>query len=105
MRRTSKDMDSENETLMTASAEKIIQWAVAKFGNGLVMSTSFGMQSAVMLHAVSRVKPDIPIIWIDTGYLPIETYTFAHDLIQVRTSTRPPPFLHDATTDLRLASL
>jgi phosphoadenosine phosphosulfate reductase len=51
------------------------------FGDGLVMSSSFGIQAAVMLHLATQVKPDIPVIWIDTGYLPAETYQFAEDLI------------------------
>ena len=50
------------------------------FGVGLVMSTSFGIQSAVMLHLVTQFRPNIPVIWIDTGYLPAETYRFADEL-------------------------
>ena len=46
------------------------------------MSTSFGIQAAVMLHLVTQVLPDIPVIWVDTGYLPAETYTFAESLTQ-----------------------
>lgn len=57
-----------------------IAWADRTFGKGLVMSTSFGIHSAVMLHLVTRVVPSIPVIWIDTGYLFPETYRFAEDL-------------------------
>jgi phosphoadenosine phosphosulfate reductase len=48
----------------------------------MVMTTSFGIQSAVMLHLVTQVIPQIPIIWIDTGYLPPATYRFADALTQ-----------------------
>ena len=44
------------------------------------MSTSFGAQSAVMLHLVTQVIPDIPVIFVDTGYLFPETYRFADAL-------------------------
>ena len=44
------------------------------------MTTSFGIQSAVMLHLATRVNQDIPVIWVDTGYLPEETYRFADEL-------------------------
>lgn len=57
-----------------------MSWAKAEFGSHLVLSTSFGIQSAVMLHLVTQVVPDIPVIWIDTGYLPKETYLFAEEL-------------------------
>jgi len=46
----------------------------------MVMSTSFGMQSAVLLHMATRIFPDIKVVWIDTGYLHTETYHFAKHL-------------------------
>ncbi|MEA5472408.1 phosphoadenosine phosphosulfate reductase [Spirulina sp. 06S082] len=65
-----------------ANATEIVQWSAETFGRGLVMSTSFGIQSAVMLHLVTRTIPNIPVIWVDTGYLPPETYRFADELSQ-----------------------
>jgi phosphoadenosine phosphosulfate reductase len=35
-----------------------------------------------MLHLVTQVVPQIPVVWIDTGYLPSETYIFAEELTQ-----------------------
>ena len=46
------------------------------------MSTSFGIQSAVTLHLATRIIPDIKVIWVDTGYLPDETYAYATVLAQ-----------------------
>lgn len=74
------NLDVVNPQLEAAEASEIVQWGAETFGSGLVMSTSFGIQSAVMLHLVTQVVPDIPIIWIDTGYLPAETYIFADQL-------------------------
>ncbi len=68
--------------LEKASAEDRVKWAVEQFGDGLVMTTSFGIQAAVMLHLVTRVAPKIPVIFIDTGYLFPETYVFARDLTE-----------------------
>jgi phosphoadenosine phosphosulfate reductase len=76
------DLAPINERLDRAKAEQIIEWADQTFGEGLVMSTSFGIQAAVMLHLVTRVIPQIPVIWIDTGYLPPETYRFADQLTE-----------------------
>jgi phosphoadenylyl-sulfate reductase (thioredoxin) len=66
--------------LESASAEDRVRWAVESFGEGLVLTTSFGVQSAVMLHLVTRITPGIPVIFIDTGYLFPETYRFSSDL-------------------------
>jgi phosphoadenosine phosphosulfate reductase len=74
------DLANTNKYLNTLTSSEIIAWAKENFGEGLVMSTSFGIQSAVMLHLVTKVIPNIPIIWIDTGYLPKETYLFAEEL-------------------------
>jgi phosphoadenosine phosphosulfate reductase len=75
------DLQKLNETLEPLSALEIIEWTANTFGEGLVMSTSFGIQAAVMLHLVTRVVPNIPVIWVDTGYLPPATYRFAEQLI------------------------
>ena len=47
-----------------------------------ILTSSFGAQSAVMLHLVSRQKPDIPVVLIDTGYLFPETYRFIDELTE-----------------------
>lgn len=73
-------LDAVNSQLDGNSAEDIIRWASETFGDGLAMTSSFGAQSAVMLHLVTRVLPDLPIILIDTGYLFPETYKFVQDL-------------------------
>jgi phosphoadenosine phosphosulfate reductase len=74
------DLNQVNHHLADGNANQIVMWADQQFGRHLVMSTSFGIQSAVMLHLVTEIIPDIPIIWIDTGYLPKETYLFAEEL-------------------------
>ncbi len=66
--------------LTTATAEERIRWAVEEFGDGLILSTSFGIQSAVMLHLATRIAPRLPVVFIDTGYHFPETYRFAAEL-------------------------
>jgi phosphoadenosine phosphosulfate reductase len=76
------DLAVLNQTYREANAQELIQWGYQTFGPGLVLSTSFGIQSALMLHMVTQVVPEIPVIWIDTGYLPAATYRFAEQLTQ-----------------------
>lgn len=76
------DLDVANAGLEGKSAEAIVRWAGERFGRGLVLSSSFGAQSAVMLHLVTRVLPEIPVVWVDTGYLFPETYRFAAELTE-----------------------
>ena len=69
-----------NEELEQKDASGRILWAWEKFGTGLVCSTSFGLQSAVMLHLVRQVSREIPIVFVDTGYLFPGTYQYAIQL-------------------------
>jgi len=66
----------------TLLAPARVERALELFGDGLVLSTSFGVQSAVMLHLVTQVKADVPVVFVDTGYLFPETYRFAAELTE-----------------------
>lgn len=67
-------------SVMTPSQR--VEWALANLPGEHILSSSFGAQAAVMLHLVSTVKPDIPVVMIDTGYLFPETYRFANELVE-----------------------
>ena len=69
-----------NHSLETKTAEERVRWAAQFLPGTQVLSSSFGIQSAVMLHMVTSVNPDIPVVLIDTGYLFKETYQFIDDL-------------------------
>ncbi|RPJ35598.1 MAG: phosphoadenylyl-sulfate reductase [Verrucomicrobiaceae bacterium] len=51
-----------------------------RLGDRLVATTSFGLQAAVMLHLIHEHAPQIPIVFIDTGYLFPETYRYIEQL-------------------------
>lgn len=61
-------------------AEDRVAWALEHLPGQHIVSSSFGAQSAVMLHMVTRQKPDIPVVLVDTGYLFPETYRFIDEL-------------------------
>ena len=77
---TSDTLPTFTSDLESSTAEERVQWARDRFGEGLVMTTSFGIHSAAMLHLATRIVPEIPVILIDTGYLFPETYRFAGEL-------------------------
>lgn len=68
--------------LEIASATERVRWAHETYGDRLVLTTSFGVQSAVMLHLITVQIPKIPVIFVDTGYLFPSTYTFAASLTE-----------------------
>lgn len=78
----SQDLTGLNAWLETRDAEQRVEWALANGQEGHALSSSFGAQSAVALHLLTRQKPDIPVILVDTGYLFPETYRFADELVE-----------------------
>lgn len=68
------ELTALNHRLEAMDAEARVRWALAELPPAPVLSSSFGAQSAVMLHLVTRIAPDLPVILIDTGYLFPETY-------------------------------
>lgn len=75
------DLDSACQELSAADAQGRLRWGLETFGEGFALTTSFGIQSAVLLHMASRLDAPIPILWVDTGYLPPETYQYAETLM------------------------
>ncbi len=76
------DLRETNAWLEGVRADERVAWAVEQFGDGLVLSSSFGAQAGVMLHLATRAKADIPVILVDTGYLFPETYRFVDELTE-----------------------
>jgi phosphoadenosine phosphosulfate reductase len=59
------DLVATNAVLETYTPRQIVDWAAGEFGDdeaGLVMSSSFGAESALLIHLATRVKPDIKVI-------------------------------------------
>ena len=67
-------------TLESATAQERVEWALANLPGRFVLSSSFGIQSAVLLHMATRIRPDLPVLLVDTGYLFPETYQFVETL-------------------------
>ena len=71
-----------NQTLESMTAQERVYWGCENLPGELVVSSSFGIQSAVMLHLMTSVRPGIQVILIDTGYLYAETYQYIDQLTE-----------------------
>ena len=65
-----------NRDLEAMSPIARVEWALENLPGNHIVSSSFCAQSAVMLHLLTQVKSDIPVVLTDTGYLFPETYQF-----------------------------
>lgn len=59
------DIEALNRQFETAPAARVIRWATETFGDRLCVAAS--MQDAVLIDLATRVKPDIEVVFIDTG--------------------------------------
>ena len=69
-----------NAQLKGIPPQEIIAWAL-QHGDKPVVTTNFRPYEVAILHAVTDVDPDIPVIWCDTGYNTPQTYKHAEELI------------------------
>jgi phosphoadenosine phosphosulfate reductase len=70
------ERDAINERFRTTHPRDIIAFACDFFGDDIAVSSSFGAESACLLSLASQVKPGIPVIFINTGFLFPETLAF-----------------------------
>ncbi len=58
----------------------VLRAAYDHFGDRLTLVSSFGAESAVLLHLVSQVSPTIPVLFLDTGMLFGQTLDYRKNL-------------------------
>jgi phosphoadenosine phosphosulfate reductase len=64
-----------------SSALEIIAEASNTFGLRLAATSSFGAESVVLLHLISQVKPDLPIVFLNTLRHFSETLAYKDELV------------------------
>lgn len=74
------DLQRWNAALADLDAGARVRFALEHLPGNHALTSSFGAQAAVSLHLLTRERPDIPVILLDTGYLFPETYRFVEAL-------------------------
>jgi phosphoadenosine phosphosulfate reductase len=75
-----QDLEAVNQAFASLPTPRRVELALELLPATHVLASSFGAQAAVMLHLVTRVVPEMPVVLIDTGYLFPETYRFIDEL-------------------------
>lgn len=73
MRRLSRD-------LKRYTSQGLLSWAFATYGDRAVLTSSFGAQSATLIHLACQMNPDVRVVFLDTGFHFPETYEFVETL-------------------------
>ena len=60
-------------------ATALVAWALG-LGKRAIVTTNFRPFEAVILHLVTRMQPDVPVVWMDNGYNTPATYRYADEV-------------------------
>src|SRR5438045_9677688 len=64
------------------SAEDVLRWAHEQFANEMCLTCSWQRQSSVLIHMLSELELDVPIVELDTLVLFPETYETRDRLVE-----------------------
>ncbi len=78
---TTLKLEELNTEFKSKSPKQIVSWAIDNAKNPLV-TTNFRPYEVAILHLCTQVKPDLKVIWCDTGYNTPQTYRHAEELIK-----------------------
>lgn len=79
---TPDEVSRLNVRFETAHPVEIIRWAAETFRPDVALTSSFGADSAALIHMALQVDPKISVRMVDTGFLFPETLTFMEELRQ-----------------------
>ncbi|MDG2522552.1 phosphoadenylyl-sulfate reductase [Caulobacter segnis] len=71
-----------NADLRDAHPGRVLEAAWAVYGDKLALVSSFGAESAVLLHLASKVTKKIPVLFLDTGMLFGQTLDYRKQLAE-----------------------
>lgn len=75
------DIDQANQELQGKTPEEIVAWALKDAKNPII-TTNFRPYESAILHLVAKQRPDITVLWVDSGYNTDATYKFANKVIE-----------------------
>ena len=60
--------------------QALLAWGIGRFAPGIAISTSFQIDSVVLIDMAYAIDPETPVFSVDTGRLPAETLELAEAL-------------------------
>lgn len=77
---TPDQLNELNARFEKATPQEILTWAITTYRGRIGLSSSFGAESAGLLHMATRIDPSLPILFLNTGLLFKETLQFRDEL-------------------------
>jgi phosphoadenosine phosphosulfate reductase len=72
-----------NEGFESAQPADIIRWALEESGlEKVAIASAFQAEGTVVIHLATRIRPDVPILFLETGFQFAETLAFKEQLTE-----------------------
>ena len=72
-----------NEGFETAHPADVIRWALEESGlDDVAIASAFQAEGTAVIHLATRIRPDVPILFLETGFQFAETLAFKEQLTE-----------------------
>jgi len=76
-------IDDLNQRFEQATAQEIVRWALEGSGiEKVALASSFQDEAVALIHMAVQVRPDVPVIFLNTGFHFAETLAFKEQLVE-----------------------
>ena len=72
-----------NQRFEEATPEQILGWGTTEFPNDTILTCSFQHEGVVLAHMLRTIKPDVPVVFIDTGFHFKETLQYRDTIVKL----------------------
>ncbi len=72
-----------NARFESAQPQEIIRWTLEESGlDGIAVASAFQAEGTAVMHMATEIRPDIPILFLETGFQFAETLAFKEQLAE-----------------------
>lgn len=80
---TADDVVSLNAGFEDAQPQEIVRWALEDADLGrIAIASAFQAEGTCVMHMATRIRPDVPILFLETGYQFAETLEFRDRMVR-----------------------
>jgi len=80
---TPEELDALNEGFETATPEQILGWAATTFPTDMILTCSFQHEGVVIAHMLRTIRPDVPVVFINTRFHFKETLEYRDAIVKL----------------------
>src|ERR671923_1953257 len=77
------ELEALNARFETEHPREILRWALTDSGlERIAIASAFQAEGTVVIHLATRIRPDVPILFLETGFQFAETLAFKQRLTE-----------------------